>query len=112
MTWPWTSAGPMACAAVGYGFLSCAAWQATGSVPSISAKWKLGKFAMRREMLPPGVFTSTGVEMAYSLSSTTIDDGQLPVRGGVDGLPELALAGGAFADGDVDHLVAVEVQRP
>jgi hypothetical protein len=34
------------------------------SVPSTSAKWKLGKRSMSREILPPGVLTSTGVEMA------------------------------------------------
>jgi hypothetical protein len=35
-----------------------------GSVPSTSAKWKLGKVGHQREMLPPGVFTSTGTLMA------------------------------------------------
>ena len=36
------------------------------------------------------------------------DDGEFAVGGGVEGLPELALRGGAFADGDVDDFVIVE----
>ena len=46
-------------------------------MPSISAKWKLGKFATSLEMLPPGVFTSTGTLMAYPLSSTQKMTGSL-----------------------------------
>jgi|GEM_PF-5106036 len=53
---------------------------AIASVPSTSAKWKFGKFATSREMLPPGVCTSTGTEIAYSLSSITNSTGSLPVE--------------------------------
>src|SRR6185437_16004110 len=37
------------------------------------------------------------------------DDGKLLVRGGVERFPELALRGRAFADGDVDDLIALEL---
>src|SRR5580698_6408144 len=36
------------------------------------------------------------------------DDGQLRIRGGVQGLPEFALRCRALADGDIDDLVALE----
>jgi hypothetical protein len=37
------------------------------------------------------------------------EDGEFEVGSDADGFPELALGGGAFADGDVDDFVAVEV---
>ena len=37
------------------------------------------------------------------------DDGQLQIGGDAEGLPELALAGGTLANGDIDDLVAVEL---
>ena len=37
------------------------------------------------------------------------EDGELEIGGDADGFPELAFAGGAIAEGDVDDFVAVEV---
>ena len=66
-----------------------------------------GKPVRSLEIEPPAVFTSTGTEMAYLLSCDQEDDGQLEVAGGVERLPELALAGGAVAGGAVDDFVAL-----
>ena len=37
------------------------------------------------------------------------EDGELEIGGDADGFPELTLGSGAFADGDVNDLVAVEI---
>ena len=45
-----------------------ATWEAIGSQPSTSSTCRSGKERVSREMLPPAVWTSTGTEMAKSLS--------------------------------------------
>ena len=37
------------------------------------------------------------------------EDGELEVRGGTDGFPELTFAGSAITEGDIDDFVAMEI---
>ncbi len=60
-------------------------------------------------MLPPAVPTSTGTEMAYSLSSIRYNIGSFRFDAVFSDYPELAFAGGSIAAGNINHLVAVEL---
>ena len=48
---------------------------AAASVPSTRMTFRLGNDSTSRDTSPPGVWTSTGTEMAYPLSSTTYTTG-------------------------------------
>jgi hypothetical protein len=71
-------------------------------------KMKIGKPRTSLLMLPPAVPTSTGTEMAYSLSSMRNRTGSFRLEAEFSDFPELAFAGGAIAAGDVDNFVAVK----
>ncbi len=78
-----------------------------GSVPSTSAKVEMGEVGEQvRDVAAGGVdFDGNGDGVAVVFDDE--EDGELEVGGDADGFPELALGGGAFADGDVDDFVAV-----
>ena len=69
MTLACTSAGPFRCRAYSTA-RDMASYEAMTSQPSHSSSRRAGNPATSLEILPPAVFTSTGVEMAYPLSST------------------------------------------
>ena len=70
MVWAWSSAGPRRSRHQPT-TSRAARWLSSRSVPSHSTILRSGKPVSSRETLPPAVCTSTGTEMAYSLSSTT-----------------------------------------
>src|ERR1700684_1363663 len=109
MTWPWTRAGPLRTRQ--WATAASNAWrQARGSVPSTSAKWKLGKFESRCEMLPPGGLTSTGRESVSEPGGGHLPPAAGGIGGGAHGLEEVLFDGGAESEGK--GAVAVVREEP
>ena len=82
------------------------------SVPSHRKTARFGKLSTRSEMLPPGVCTSTGTEIAYSLSSMRKTTGSRRLHAVFRRLPELALRRCPVPPADYHDLIVVELLHP
>ena len=108
MTWPCTSAGPLR--ARQWATAASKARKAGERVGAVDfSEIEIGEASdQRRDVAAGGIDldrNGDGVAVVFDDE----EDGELEIGGGADGFPELAFAGGAIAEGNVDDFVAVEI---